>query len=358
MHHHLYYLGGHPTIRGSQLSSRRSPSRVTFLVVMALALYALMVFYSKKESLTVPSQEESGPNGAPWSAPKLKDATGGGGAGGANMDGGPFLLIAIPTSASAEESAYRATIRSSWAQTLPLGTVLRFFVGIKNQPATAEALRAEAAQTADIVFLEDVEESYTGLSSKMMYIHAWIAQNQPNVRWVFKTDTDVWVNARDLVSLASTYNPASKTAVGYRYVDNIRMLKGKWANPGYSSSVYPQYMAGAGYLLSGDITRWVARNFLDGWLKSMPNEDALLGIWLAGTPVTWDHSPRFLPLIDAKHPSRITNLDDESCRDDGLLFHHMTPEGIKVLDGLYRECGSPCLKTCEAKRAEARHNDK
>ncbi|KAJ3374797.1 hypothetical protein GGF31_006695 [Allomyces arbusculus] len=280
------------------------------------------------------------------------------------------LLVAIPTSADASEARYRSAVRATWGARLrslrvpslhaPAATAkLFFFIGTKGLTAPQQAaLDKEAAKYGDLQFLRNVEESYEGLSRKMMAVHEWVHDNRvayPTLRFVFKTDTDVWVQVNALLYMAETH-AAEQTMLGFKYVRNVRMMKGKWANPEYSSPIYPQYMAGAGYLLSIDIASWIATNARSGWLKPLPNEDALLGIWLAGSPVKFIHSPKFKPLLDPRHPARITDLHPAVCQDDDILFHHLTPEGIRNLDQNYDECESPCVETCKQlakERAEA-----
>ncbi|KAJ3360699.1 UDP-Gal betaGal beta 1,3-galactosyltransferase, polypeptide 6 [Allomyces javanicus] len=280
------------------------------------------------------------------------------------------LLVVVPTSYNDLENNYRATVRSTWGALLrtlqhksphiasPANATakLLFFVGTKGLDATAAAkLRAEADQHNDLQLL-DFEESYQGLSAKMVLIHEWIHDNRaafPELRFVFKTDTDVWFNVPSLMQLVDKHRP-TQTMIGFKYVNNVRLLKGKWANPEFSSPVYPQYMAGAGYLLSPDIASWVATNARAGWLKPLPNEDAVLGIWLAGSPVEWIHSSKFKHFVDPRRPGRITRLHPYLCNDDDILFHHLTDDGIRILHQSFQTCGSPCEATCAQLEREAK----
>ncbi|KAI9188115.1 hypothetical protein H9P43_002506 [Blastocladiella emersonii ATCC 22665] len=294
---------------------------------------------------------------------------------GLTPDASTTLLVVVPSSYSAMENSYRKVVRSTWGKWLReyrhasphiaapatnASAQLFFFIGTRGLSASALAeLRAEHAATGDLVFL-DFEESYRGLSAKMVLLHEWVHDNRaawPALRFVFKTDTDVWFNVPELMRLVDTHR-ATQTMIGYKYVNNVRLLKGKWANPEYSSPVYPQYMAGAGYLLSVDIASWVATNARAGWLKPLPNEDAVLGIWLAGSPVDWIHSAKFKPLIDPNQPQRITRLASWVCRDDDILFHHLTDEGIRRMHASYAECGSPCEATCRELQREAANKSK
>ncbi|KAL7752136.1 hypothetical protein RI367_002179 [Sorochytrium milnesiophthora] len=272
------------------------------------------------------------------------------------------MLIAIPTSANKEEATYRQVIRSTWGAVLtanskspathPLFKQVRllFFIGTGGLSSSARTqLEEEQAQNDDLVLL-DIDESYRDLSRKMVVIYSWIASQMPKrypeLKWILKTDTDVWINVRNILTFFDQYKPV-RTFIGYRYLDNIRLLQGKWANPQYSSRYYPQYMAGAGYIVSADIVEWVQQQSAAGWLKIMPNEDALMGIWFAGMDVAWVHSPRFKPFIDPRFKERITHLPDWACHDDDVLLHHLSPAGIQEIHHYYTTCGGPCAKSCK-----------
>ncbi|KAI9220363.1 galactosyltransferase-domain-containing protein [Blastocladiella britannica] len=289
------------------------------------------------------------------------------------VDTATSVLVLIPTAPSAADALARKNVRSTWGNkmrgarpALPLippapgvpashGVGRLFFlVGTKGQPASViAALEAEARATGDMVLLPHFTESYAGLSAKMIEVHNWVRDNRarawPALRYVFKTDTDAWLNVPALFNMIATA-PSEKTVIGYKYLHNTRQMQGKWANPEYSSPIYPQYAAGAGYLYTPDIADWVSINARSGWLKPLPNEDAVLGIWLAGTHVQWIHSRYFKPLVERAR--RITRLPSYLCDDRDILIHHLTDEGVSNLQHWFETCGSPCEATCMAKERE------
>jgi hypothetical protein len=286
----------------------------------------------------------------------------------ANLAIDPFvtLLVVVPSTGSAEETNYRKVVRETWGRRiverthstphLPRGKargMLLFFFGTKGFTRDRiEELEAENDIHKDIVFFKDFEDSYVNLSAKMILIHEWFQDNKeswPSMRMILKTDTDVWFNVPKMMHLVDQYG-TRKTMVGYRYANNARLVSGKFANLEYSGRFYPQYMAGAGYLLTPDISEFVVTNYRSGWFHPMPNEDAMLGIWISGTDVKFVHSPHFKPLIEYV---KITHMPKWLCHDNDILFHHLSAEGIRSLEHWFSTCGSPCSATCKSLKLQS-----
>ena len=256
-------------------------------------------------------------------------------------------LIVIPSITSQVQYHYRKAIRTTWKKALPASMKLLFFIGKNNlNRQDQNALYLESSQNDDMVIL-DINEEYDQLSHKMVAIYRYIADNPDlfkGLKWVFKTDTDVWLNALKLESLLNEYEPR-KIVIGKAYKNAPVLRKGDWANTEYTSSHYPMYMAGAGYIMSFDVVEWLVQQDKLKWLKYMNNEDALLGIWLAGLNVDLINHEGIRPNIFA-HNRKFRRPIPKFCDKDSLLIHNLSRRGVLITSETFSRCQSPCLDDC------------
>ena len=135
-------------------------------------------------------------------------------------------------------------------------------------------------------------------SQKLIHIYKYLHEHQSefeSVRWMIKTDTDAYVHIPNMVEYMLTRR-AEETYSGFLYDQNPLTTAGIWRKFKYVSRSYPPYMAGAGYLVSSDVVKWLTRNAAEGWLIAFPNEDAKTGTWLSGTVTVPSHDARFNPV--------------------------------------------------------------
>ena len=259
-------------------------------------------------------------------------------------------LVIIPTLATDNEKEYRQFIRETWKKTLPSNTRLLFFIGVRNLYMwDIAALDEELEQHEDIIKM-DIKETYEGLSTKMAEIYLWIykASQQglfPNAKWVFKTDTDVWFNPKGFFDIIKDL-PNEKTWIGSLNTEAPVLRTGAWKNQQYTAMKYPFYNAGAGYALSLDIILWIGENYENGFLKIMPNEDALVGVWLAGLDVNIIDTPYILPQI-GRHGKKLDAPWNTKCSKMVFLVHNLTLKGLKHAFVRYHKCGTTCMNECD-----------
>lgn len=303
------------------------------------------------------------------------------------------MLIIIPSFYSKKENEYRKTVRATWGSLVQSGKNsediklklqkffqsgivsrqstskvnpklqsilttdfssigLLFFIGTNNLTKDASAaLHSEQSSFEDIITLP-ITESYTSLSRKMGQIHRYLAHYRsyfPNLKWLFKTDTDVFIDIPVLASLATKYNP-TKTVLGYRYTHNRVFRTGPWRSQ-YPGIYYPHYFAGAGYLLSYDISLWIAEQAERGWLRYYNNEDALLGIWIAGLGVRYIDERGIKPMI-LRHGSKMTEKEvcveneEELLGKRVVLLHNLGLDVMKSIWESWAGCGVICQEWC------------
>eukprot|EP00835_Amoeboradix_gromovi_P006581 NODE_804_length_4102_cov_0.255309.p1 type:complete len:329 gc:universal NODE_804_length_4102_cov_0.255309:1778-792(-) len=258
-------------------------------------------------------------------------------------------LIVIPSLATASEKEYRKFIRETWKKTLPIHTKLIFFIGTKSLYSwDISDINSEMELHHDIVKM-NIKETYVGLSDKMAEIYLWICLARkkglfPSVKWIFKTDTDVWFNPTGFFETIKGI-PDSKTWVGSMNTEAPVLRRGPWANTLYTSNMYPHYNAGAGYALSLDLVLWIGENYEKGFLKIMPNEDAMIGIWIAGLNVKIIDTPFILPQI-GRHGKKLDAPYNQRCSEKVFLIHNMSLRGLKNSYVRYQKCRTTCQNKC------------
>eukprot|EP00834_Sanchytrium_tribonematis_P004390 NODE_213_length_12556_cov_0.937063.p5 type:complete len:325 gc:universal NODE_213_length_12556_cov_0.937063:3058-2084(-) len=265
------------------------------------------------------------------------------------LNPGISMLVVIPITNTDIEKEYREFIRNTWKKTLPENTKLLFFLGIKGHYRwELDQIDDEIAEFGDIIKL-NFKESYKDLSLKMAMIYQWIYESSqntyPNLKWIFKTDTDVWFNPTGFFSIIKNL-PSERLWIGSMNTEAGVLRRGAWANPDYTSIKYPHYNAGAGYGLTIDIVSWIGENFKLGMLKIMPNEDALVGIWLAGLNVRIIDTPYILPQI-GRHGKKLDSPWANKCSKKAFLIHNMSLKGLKDSFVRYKKCGTTCAKECD-----------
>ena len=175
----------------------------------------------------------------------------------------PVSLLVLVTS-GLHHGERRRAIRQTWgAEQLQrqLDMRLVFLLGTAEpaQHSLEQQLGEEAAQHGDIV-REDFLDSYQNLTLKTLAGIKWAGEYCPSARFVLKTDDDMYVNVGGLLDyLTAEFSTSEKLITGCVKNDPAgphRPLPagGPAGGPGLPfRSVHPLFMAGAGYVLSGDL---------------------------------------------------------------------------------------------------------
>ncbi|XP_074649116.1 lactosylceramide 1,3-N-acetyl-beta-D-glucosaminyltransferase-like [Tubulanus polymorphus] len=152
----------------------------------------------------------------------------------------------------------RQRIRQTWAARYNASVV--FFLGLNNTEGIANQVRAESDKYKDIVVANYVD-SYRNLTLKTMSIIQWLNDEScENVKFVTKTDDDLYVNLPLLKTLLSKLEATRDDKADYivgRVKRNATPVRDKnsqfykkWgvSEDEYSGRVYPDYCLGSGYL--------------------------------------------------------------------------------------------------------------
>ena len=247
------------------------------------------------------------------------------------------ILFVIPSAPT--HSSRRNAIRVTWFKHLNANMEARFYIGMKEMNSHLRSqIMEESVKFKDMVLLENVKDTYGKLTEKMLVIYEHVVKQHSGVRWIFKTDTDVWIDPRRLQNVLKNYS--KKTMVGKLFKNSRVLRSGRYANTKYSGSRYPAYASGAGYALSFDIVEWLAEQNQNGWLQPLENEDAALGIYLAGTPTNLVD----LTNISDRQSNRMwdTSKNLSKCNGKDFLIHYLTEISIQKAEDNFQRCGNAC----------------
>eukprot|EP00835_Amoeboradix_gromovi_P001819 NODE_91_length_21779_cov_0.171356.p9 type:complete len:306 gc:universal NODE_91_length_21779_cov_0.171356:16242-15325(-) len=245
------------------------------------------------------------------------------------------IFIVIPSAPLYSEN--RDAIRKTWKLDLHPNMRLNFYVGVLHLNVTIlEDLKNEMEENGDMVLLSDFKDAYNDLTSKMVHIYRHITLHETGIKWVFKTDTDVWLNINKLQTNLNI--TAHQTAVGSEISNSPVYRTGVYANTKYKNTFYPTYFSGAGYAISFDVIEWIVDQYINGWLEPISNEDAAFGVWISGTPVKLIK----LDICDNRMNRSSNRKFFKKCKRDHLLIHYLNMRSIFQADINYKICGNAC----------------
>lgn len=220
-----------------------------------------------------------------------------------------ILVVTSAATATKRRNAIRSTI---WRQAESLDVAVVFAL----TETTDADIVLEAERHQDIIMLR-VLESYDTLSLKTLELIRWVWFNCNHVRFFMKTDDDSYVQLGLLLDKVSTITD-KHTYMGYIFYNQevYRDPGEKNYEPHYDGKVYPPYASGSGYILSMSLVHHIANSHEAGqptW-KLTRNEDAAVGLWLAGLNISQVHDETFWPEPPAE------------CRSDASLIHRQSIE--------------------------------
>ncbi|KAM8799353.1 UDP-GlcNAc:betaGal beta-1,3-N-acetylglucosaminyltransferase 9 [Eudromia elegans] len=202
------------------------------------------------------------------------------------IPGGPFLLIAIKS--VVEDFDRREIVRKTWGREgLVNGEQIQrvFLLGTpKNRTvlATWETLIHQESQAYKDILLWDFMDTFFNLTLKEIHFLNWAAEFCSNVKFIFKGDTDVFVNVENIVDFLERHDPAEDLFVGDIIYNArpIRVRKSKYYIPEtmYGLSIYPAYAGGGGFLLSRHTMRKLSMACKE--VELFPIDDVFLGMCL------------------------------------------------------------------------------
>ena len=246
---------------------------------------------------------------------------------------GPYLLYIMILSAPANIQQ-RDGIRSTWGNTVRNYSSVEYSFVIGNVGVSESVISTvleEKGRFEDIIVLDGVEEDYNKLSRKMLKAITWAGKHIDSVYYL-KTDDDCIVVIENLHEVLTKENlPTNKLVLGLINKHTDVLLSGKWAESSwFLCHVYLYYPAGAGYILTQDVVRYITMN--SEKLMLYKNEDASLGTWLAPLKLDYVVDNRILP-------------DPTYCKPSDWLLHYADLTQLKYIQYSWVNGERPCSYT-------------
>ncbi|XP_065298805.1 beta-1,3-galactosyltransferase 6-like [Dermacentor albipictus] len=225
-----------------------------------------------------------------------------------------FLFVAVLS--YQQNDALRDAARRTWLKFSTHATVHRFFVGSLGVPDERRtALEREARANGDLILLENVPDSFSNRTFKLLQAYLWVFSNY-KCSYVLKLNDNsfarVDIIARELgrVSVMDFRNPLLCWGFFAGYAPVSR--SGPWAEPAwFLSDRYLPYACGGGYVLSWYTVVYIGYN--SKLLDLYANDDVAVGVWLAPLLINRTHDRRF----DTERESR-------GCFNSYLVTHQQT----------------------------------
>lgn len=246
------------------------------------------------------------------------------------------VVIFIAVCSAAQNREQRLTIRNTWGKDAVNNSAIKlvFFEGRSLNPSVQEDISKESHKYNDIV-QEDFIDRYQNLSLKSIAYLRWVSNRCKNVKFVLKTDDDMYVNIPVLVETLAQENH-SKFIMGYvfEHAPPMRSKNSKWFTSidVFPGKEYPPYVSGTSYVVSGDLIPDLYRESF--YQKLFWLEDVFVTGFLAqAVNATKIHSKKF----------SFSQRPKKGCYyKNSISGHHVSPRNMRKI---YRELKNPKL-TC------------
>lgn len=166
-----------------------------------------------------------------------------------------FLFLAVPSTTG--NFRQRMAIRNSWGSVVKEDNSLQmmFFLGKTTNEEIKDTIAKEKKKYMDIIEV-DIEENYENLAKKSISILQWVHKNCKTPKYILKVDDDIFLNLNLLKTYLDVKN-LSNSIVGckVRGSSPFRFPLSKWhiSREQYKEDVFPDYISGPAYVISGDI---------------------------------------------------------------------------------------------------------
>jgi len=244
-----------------------------------------------------------------------------------------FLVVVVTTTTNGSNGG--RNVRDIIRQTLGKqvhGLPVRILFAVAR-PKDASSIFKELEEFNDIVQL-DIEDSYDGLSAKTFEVLRWVSSSCVRARYFMKIDDDSYVQFGILIDELISHNNKEYLYMGHFFFNQevYHDPAEKNFEPYYDGNRYPPYASGSGYILSMPLVNHLVNSeYTHGPnMRLIRNEDALLGLWLAGLNISTVHSDLFFPEPPA------------FCRPDAILLHRQRTQDFISYHRNYLQRGTIC----------------
>ncbi|KAF8413531.1 hypothetical protein HHK36_001522 [Tetracentron sinense] len=213
--------------------------------------------------------------------------------------------------------AERMAVRKTWMQSTAFkssNAVARFFVALNPRKEVNAVLKKEAAYFGDIVILPFIDRYELvvlktiaiceyGVSScsfhLLAFFHCILPVQNMTAAYIMKCDDDTFIRVDTVLKEIEGISPKSSLYMGNLNLLHQPLRNGKWAvtYEEWPDDVYPPYANGPGYIISGDIARFIVKQHANQSLRLFKMEDVSMGMWVeqynSSTTVQYSHSWKF-----------------------------------------------------------------
>ena len=195
----------------------------------------------------------------------------------------PVDLLIFITSGTTQRSAERRQLaRTTWLNMPnPNGSVRHMFVlGLSTNAYENQRIFNETVRFGDLLILNFIDD-YRNLTLKIMSAMKWIALNCGDVKFVMKTDYDVFVNIPKITQFLADKDFLLPNAIlgrCYRRSSVERNSTYKYYVPKeeYSVRYFPPYCSGSGYIMTKSTLKNLVK--ISYFIPRIRMEDAYLGV--------------------------------------------------------------------------------
>lgn len=242
----------------------------------------------------------------------------------------PLLLLVIVCSAVPHFDR-RNAIRETWASNLDKDVRVAFILGGTDNATLQTKVAEESNQMNDII-QEGFVDSYNNLTLKSIMMLKWVQRYCSNIKFLMKTDDDMFVNLPALVTLFRSSTRSSNLLLGSLICSAKPILDtgSKWYTPHYMyhGQIYPNYLSGTGYIMSRDVVTRLYQTALETPLIHI--EDVYItGICAKRAGIRPRNHPGF-----TYQRRRLS----ESCNPHHLTNHRLTIEDLHVAWSYLSNC--------------------
>jgi len=236
-----------------------------------------------------------------------------------------FLLVMVKTQPKHFEQ--RKAIRESWGKLSNWGEtgqkmLVMFMLGIDPKIDNSDVIE-ESRRYGDII-QDSFVESFYNLTVKLVSQYKWTVKYCPQARYFMTTDDDMFIHTLNIIKfLENEYGDEGRGVfVGHLHSGSppYRDSSIKYSVPFsiYRGLYYPDYCAGAGYILSMDVVRLL---FLQSTnLPLIYIDDVYSGLLGRAAGILPTHDPRFF--------GEMKIVNDSCLFDHFFTSHGYSPDQI------------------------------
>lgn len=216
------------------------------------------------------------------------------------------VLLLLFVKSSPENFKRRQAIRSTWGNesyiSHELGVILKvmFVMGVHTDVSNSFLrmdLQKEHKNYGDLV-QQDFLDTFHNLTIKLLLQFRWMHENCAHARFMMSADDDVFIHMPNLVRYLQDLRRRNVRDhwVGHVHIGAppIRRKNSKYFMPFdmYQWTTYPDYTAGAGYVISGDVAAKIYQATLS-LNASIYIDDVFMGICAMAVGVSPQHHVYF-----------------------------------------------------------------